>query len=251
MSASLLVLGGTGEAAALGEALAAAGYTATISLAGRVAKPAPQPLPFRIGGFGGIPGMVAYLRRRRITHVIDATHPFAARISVNAVAACAEARVPLLALTRPPWRARPGDRWETVPDIPAAAAALGGVRRRVMLAIGRMRLAKFSANPQHFYLLRTIGRPVVAPPFPDHHVVVARGPFSTEGDRSLMEMHGIELVVSKNSGGGGAYAKIAAARTLGLPVLLIDRPPLPPRRNVFRVDDAMDWIAHSAADLGV
>ena len=251
MSANLLVLGGTSEATALGKALAAASYTATISLAGRVAKPVPQPLPLRVGGFGGVLGMVDYLHQHRITHVIDATHPFAAQISTNAVAACAQAHVPLIALTRAPWQAQPGDRWQTVPDIPAAITALGGTRRRVMLAIGRMHLAEFSANPQHFYLLRMISRPVVAPPFPDHHIVVARGPFGTEGDRTLMETHRIDLVVSKNSGGTAAYAKIAAARILGLPVLLIDRPPLPPRRDVFQVGDVMDWIAHSTADLGV
>lgn len=251
MTANLLILGGTSEATALCKAVDAAGLAGTISYAGRVAQPGRQPLPQRSGGFGGSRGLAAYLREHHISHVIDATHPFAAQMSANAVAACADTGVPLVAFTRPPWAAEPGDHWRHVPDLAGAAAALNETARRVMLAVGRMHLEVFVPNPQHFYLLRLVDPPAVPPPFPDHHVVISRGPFTEEGDRALMRDHEIDLVVSKNSGGMGAYAKIAAARSLTLPVLMIDRPQQPRRRELYSVNAVMDWIAHSAADLGV
>ena len=210
-----------------------------------------QPLPQRVGGFGGAEGLAAYLRAHAITHVIDATHPFAAQMSRNAVAGCAEAGVPLLALTRPPWEAVPGDSWQEVPDIAAAAAALDRPAQTVLLAVGRMHLPDFAGNPQHRYILRLVDPPKAPPPFPDHRVIVDRGPFREAGDRQLMETEGVGLVVSKNSGGTGAYAKIAAARALKLPVIMIARPPVPPRREVHGVAETMEWIAHAGTDLGV
>lgn len=231
--------------------VAEAGLRATVSLAGRVARPVRQPLPQRVGGFGGVDGLAAYLRAEGITHVIDATHPFAAQMSRNAVAACAQTGVPLLALTRAPWQAGPGDRWTHVPDIPAAVAALERPPARVMLAIGRMHLADFAPNPQHFYLLRLVDPPQEPLPFPDHTVIVDRGPFSAEADLALLRAHRIGLVVSKNSGGTGAYAKLEAARTLSLPVLLIDRPALPSRAEAHSVAEVMRWLGHEATDLGV
>lgn len=251
MHATLLILGGTTEAAALAQAVAARGLTGTVSLAGRVARPLPQPLPTRIGGFGGVAGLVAYLQAQAITHVIDATHPFAAGMSHNACAACAAAGVPLLALTRPPWTPVAGDDWRVVPDIAAAACALDRPAMRVMLAVGRMHLAAFAANPQHRYLLRLVDPPEAPLPFRDAEVVIARGPFDESADRALMERHGIDIVVSKNSGGTGAYAKIAAARALGLPVLMIDRPRLPDRPETHEVHRVLDWIAHPGTARGV
>lgn len=224
---------------------------ATVSYAGRVARPKRQPVPRRIGGFGGADGLVRYLRAHRITHVIDATHPFAAQMSRNAIDACAEAGVPLVALCRPAWTPQQGDNWQRVPDIAGAVAALGGPPRRVMLAVGRMHLAEFAPNPQHFYLLRLVDPPSQPVPFPDHHIVVSRGPFSEAGDRALMERHRIDVVVSKNSGGRGACAKIAAARTLHLPVIMIDRPQIGARAEVADVAGALDWLDHAGTDLGV
>lgn len=231
--------------------LHAEGINGVVSLAGRVENPRPQPLEQRIGGFGGVAGLVAYLRAHRVTHLVDATHPFAARMSAHAVEACAQAGIPLVALTRVPWTEQPGDRWRRVPDIAGAVAALDGPPHRVMLAVGRMHLGAFAVNPGHFYLLRLVDPPAAPPPFPDHHVVVSRGPFTFEGDRALMEGHGIDLVVSKNAGGTAAYAKIAAARALGLPVLMIERPRLPRRLEVTSVEAVLRWLAHTAADLGV
>lgn len=251
MRINLLILGGTTEATALCQSLSAAGIDGTVSFAGRVKRPVRQPLPQRVGGFGGAQGLARYLADQAISHVIDATHPFAAHMSGNAVAACAAADVPLIALTRPAWDAGAGDDWTHVADIDGAVAALDRPALRVMLAVGRMHLAEFAPNPQHFYLLRLIDRPDAPPPFADCEIVEDRGPFSISGDLALMRAHRIELVVSKNSGGTGAYAKIAAARQLGLPVVMIDRPALPARREACSVDEVLAWLAHTSTDRGV
>ena len=243
-----LLLGGTTEASALAALLAGAGIRAQLSLAGRTKAPAPQPLPTRIGGFGGAEGLARYLRDRRITHVIDATHPFAAQMSRNAAQACAALNLPLLALSRAPWQPQAGDRWQRMPDIAGAVAALDRPAARVFLAVGRMHLEAFAAQPQHHYLLRLIDAPE-AVPLPHSECVVARGPFTLEGDLALMRAHGTELVVAKNAGGPGAVAKIAAARQLGLPVLMIDRPTLPDRAETHDPRAVMRWLGH--ADLGV
>ncbi|MFD1950384.1 cobalt-precorrin-6A reductase [Sphingomonas arantia] len=247
---NILILGGTSEASALAGAVAAAGLRATLSYAGRTAHPRAQPVAVRVAGFGGVAGLADYLRAEAVTHLIDATHPFAARMSANAVAACAETGVPLVALTRPAWVPVAGDRWTRVADIDAAVAALDGAARRVMLALGRMHVGAFAARPQHRYLLRFVDRPQVAPALPLHDLVVDRGPFTEAGDTALMRAHGTELVVCKNAGGDGASAKLAAARALGVPVVMIDRPWLPPRVAVESVAEVLDWLGH-AADRGV
>ncbi|SDI12231.1 precorrin-6A reductase [Alloyangia pacifica] len=245
------MLGGTLEATRLCRALAGAGLRGTVSMAGRVARPADQALPLRIGGFGGAEGLATYLRAQRITHVIDATHPFAAQMSANAVAACRAVDVPLIALTRAPWGETADDHWTRVPGMAGAVAALGGAPRRVMLAVGRMHLPDFAVQPQHFYLLRLVDPPEARLDFPDHHVVVDRGPFGLEGDLALLRDHAIDLVVSKNSGGTGAFAKIAAARELGLPVIMIDRPSIPARHETHEVEEVLRWLDHAGTDLGV
>lgn len=251
MQPNLLILGGTTEATAFANAAAEAGVQGVVSFAGRVARPKRQPLPQRVGGFGGVAGLIDYLRDKKITHVVDATHPFAAQMSSNAVAACAEAAVPLIALVRAPWTAQAGDDWTHVPDIAGAVGALDRPATRVMLAVGRMHLQEFAPNPQHFYLLRLVDPPETAPPFPDHHVLVSRGPFTGADDQALMEEHRIDLVVSKNAGGMGAYAKIEAARALSLPVIMIDRPVIPARTEAYSVTEVMDWIGHAGTERGV
>ncbi|WP_299724293.1 cobalt-precorrin-6A reductase [uncultured Tateyamaria sp.] len=250
MTPNLLILAGTTEATALGAAVAEAGLRGVVSFAGRVERPKRQPLPQRIGGFGGVDGLREYLRHNAVTHVVDATHPFAAQMSRNAALACAAENVPLIALTRAPWVAQVGDQWTHVPDIAGAVAALDRPALRVMLAVGRMHLAEFAPNPQHFYLLRLVDPPQTPPPFPDHHVLVSRGPFTSADDRALMQDHAIDLVVSKNAGGTGAYAKIEAARDLGLPVIMIDRPAIAARAEAFSVAEVMAWLSHDA-DRGV
>jgi precorrin-6A/cobalt-precorrin-6A reductase len=245
-----LILGGTTEASALARAVSEAGIKAVFSYAGRVAQVAEQPVPVRVGGFGGTSGLITYLRESAISHVVDATHPFAAGMSQNAVVACEELDIPLIALTRAPWQASDGDTWHHVNDIEAAVDALDGPSQRVFLAIGRQTLAAFTRQPQHHYLLRFVDAPEAPPPLPRHTVVVARGPFSETGDRSLLEAEGITTVVSKNAGGDAASAKLFAARALGLPVIMIDRPALPSRRQTHSVDEVLRWV-HDGTERGV
>ena len=220
------------------------------SYAGRTAAPTAQPLPTRVGGFGGVAGLAAYLAHDRITHVIDATHPFAAGMSRNAVAACAQTHTPLLGFERPAWAPRPGDRWHAVPDIATAVAALPDAPTRVFLAIGRQHLAAFAAKPQHRYLVRLVDVPDAPLPLLHTDVIVARGPFTLTSDLALLEAHHITYVVAKNSGGDGARAKLDAARVRHLPVILIARPHPPERETVNTVEAALHWLSHSAR-LGV
>ncbi len=228
----------------MAKAVADRGIAANYSYAGRVDNPRPQPLPVRVGGFGGAEGLARYIRDHGVSHVVDATHPFAAQMSRNAVQACDETGIPLAALTRPAWTPQNGDCWTHVADIAAAVDALSGASQRVFLAVGRMHLGDFAAQPQHHYLLRLVDKPESLP-LPDCDVVVSRGPFTVEDDRALMAQHGTELVVSKNAGGTGARAKLDAARALGLPVLMIDRPVLPQRTELSNVADVLDWLGHS------
>lgn len=225
----------------MAQAIAQAGLAGVYSYAGRTGAPMGQPIHMRVGGFGGVEGLCAYLAAEGITHVIDATHPFAAQMSRNAVLACAATGTPLIALERAPWTPGEGDHWTQVPDIPGAVAALAGPPRRVFLAIGRQHIDAFAARPQHHYLLRLVDEPDGPLPFPAE-VVVARGPFDVAGDTALMQSHGTELIVAKNAGGKGAVAKIAAARALGLPVVMIDRPVMPPRRVAHGVAAVMAWL---------
>lgn len=234
----------------LATALAGRGVRATLSYAGRTERPAPQPLPVRIGGFGGVDGLVAHLRARRVTHLIDATHPFAATMAANAVAAADIAGVAHIKLVRPPWQAGPADDWRPVPDLAGAIDALAGPALGVMLALGRMHVDAFAVRPQHRYLLRFVDPPRTPPRLPRHSVVVDRGPFDAAGDIALMRDHAIDLVVCKNAGGGGAQAKLVAARTLGLPVVMIDRPRIAPCRTASSTATVLGWLDHGA-DRGV
>lgn len=244
------MLGGTTEASDLAKALADQGVPAIFSYAGRTDAPKVQPLPARIGGFGGVSGLVEYLRTEAITHIVDATHPFAAQMSRHAVEAAAETGLPLLALGRDPWRATAEDRWTLVPDIAAAVDALPQDLARVFLAIGRQHLEDFAASPQHHYILRLVDPPLGLLPLPICTPIIARGPFTLEGDLALMREHRVSHVVAKNAGGIGARAKLDAARALGLPVIMIDRPPVPDRPRVETVAEVLRWLSHPA-NLGV
>jgi precorrin-6A/cobalt-precorrin-6A reductase len=246
----ILLLGGTTEASALARRLAAEGMDAVFSYAGRTDNPIAQPLPTRIGGFGGVAGLTHYLRTERITHVIDATHPFAAGMSRNATAASAEANIPLCALERAAWQAGDGDDWTHVADINAAVAALPEEPAHVFLAIGRQNLAPFAAKPWHQYLLRLVDTPTGPLPLPGAEYIVARGPFAVADDLRLLRSRRVNLIVAKNSGGSGARAKLDAARDLHLPVILIDRPTIPDRLVRHDVAGIMAWLGHDT-DLGV
>ncbi len=239
----ILLLGGTTEASALATALAARGERAVLSYAGRTEAPRAQAIPTRVGGFGGVAGLADHMRREGVTHLVDATHPFAAQISANAIAAAELAGVPLLALTRPEWVEGPGDRWTRVGDTGEAVTALGTEPTRVFLALGRQTIGDFMHAAQHFYLLRFVDA-AAPPPLPHHHLVVDRGPFTCEGELALLREHRIAVVVAKNAGGSGARAKLDAAREIGLPVVMIDRPFIPPRPQVGSVAAVLDWLDH-------
>ncbi|MFD2741415.1 cobalt-precorrin-6A reductase [Sulfitobacter aestuarii] len=242
----ILLLGGTTEASAMARRLAAAGTDAVFSYAGRTNAPVAQPLPTRIGGFGGVAGLCDYLRSEAISHVIDATHPFAAGMSRNAYAACAATGTGLVRLERPAWVAQAGDDWISVAEMSALPAALPDIASRVFLAIGKQQIALFAAKPQHHYLLRLVDAPEAPLPLPDADVVLARGPFSEAGDLALLEKHRITHVVAKNAGGSGARAKLDAARALGLPVIMAERPALPGGNVAGDPDAVMRWLAHPA-----
>ena len=243
-------MGGTTEASRLAQALADAQVDAIFSYAGRTESPLPQPLPVRVGGFGGVDGLRAWLLQNQITHVVDATHPFAAQMSRNAVAACAATDIPLLALERPAWQVQVGDRWQHVPDMESAAQALPTVASRVFLAIGRLHVEPFLVHAQHWFLLRLVDASL-ALPAGRGHIVLARGPFTEAADTALLQQHRITHVVAKNSGGGGAEAKLSAARALGLPVILIDRPAIARRPTVARVDEVLRWVGVHHGSTGV
>ncbi len=239
----ILILGGTAEAAGLARALAEDARVATItSLAGRTRTPAAVPGEVLVGGFGGPVALVDYLGREGIGLVVDATHPFAARISRNAAQACDAAGVPRLLLARPPWSPQPGDNWLPAAGAGAAAAALPGLGRRAFLAIGRQELAAFAGLTERWFLVRLVEQPETPPPLADYHLVLGRGPFAVAQEIELLRQHRIEVVVSKNSGGTGAGAKIAAARELELPVVMIERPPAPASETAESVEAARACI---------
>ena len=238
-----LILGGTTEATALAKRLAGhPGIDARVSLAGRTKNPVLPPLPTRIGGVGGGEGVAGYLRAEGIGAVIDATHPFAAQISANAAAACALAGVPLRVLTRPAWVAGPGDRWVGVPDMAAAALALRDLGDTVFLTIGRQEVAAFEATPDKRYLIRAVDPPEPLPALPRMSLILDRGPFTVEGELALMRGQGVEAIVSKNSGGRATDAKLEAARALGLPVVMVERPAGNGVAELHGVDAAVGWL---------
>lgn len=226
MTHRILILGGTTEARQLAGKLAARA-SVTLSLAGRTESPVPQGVPVRSGGFGGADGLAAYLRKEHIDLLIDATHPYAAQISANAAQASQISGVPIFALRRPGWEPVDDDRWTEVNTVSDAVQALGSAPRRVFLALGRQEVAVFEAAPQHHYLIRSVDpvEPTLA--VPDAVYLLARGPFRESNERALLEKHRIDVVVSKNSGGAATYGKIAAARALGIDVVMVRRPALP------------------------
>ncbi|QAY97235.1 cobalt-precorrin-6A reductase [Methylovirgula ligni] len=221
----VLILGGTTQASALAARLAGdARYDAILSLAGRTQNPLLPEISHRIGGFGGVAGLTNYLRTEKIDVLIDATHPFAEQISAHAAAAARETGTPLAVFTRRAWTPGAGDRWREFPDAASAARSIGATPRRVFLTIGRLQLGAFVAAPQHDYLIRTIDPPEPPPALPHYKLLLARGPFGLEDEVKLMREAGIEILVTKNSGGEATRAKLDAARALGIEVFMIGRP---------------------------
>jgi precorrin-6A/cobalt-precorrin-6A reductase len=251
----VLILGGTTEARNLAARLAKrADLEVVLSLAGRTISPAPLPLPVRRGGFGGAAGLAHYLIEQRIGAMVDATHPYAKIMSANADAAARTSGIAFVALRRPPWLPVSGDRWDEAANVGEAVRKLGDRPRRVFVAIGRNELAPFVDAPEHYYLIRSVDP--VDPPLPLPHAayVRGRGPFSEANDRALLLDHAIDIVVAKNSGGAASYGKIGAARALGIPVIMLRRPPAADALAVGTVEEVIAWLDHaltSAAARGV
>jgi precorrin-6A/cobalt-precorrin-6A reductase len=243
----VLILGGTSEAVQLAEACAEVpDLEITTSLAGRTRTPCAPPGALRIGGFGGADGLERYLRAQGIDRLVDATHPFALQIGRNAVQACRAAGVPRLRLLRPPWQRQPGDRWIEVESLAEAARWLPP-RARVFLSVGRSDLGAF-AGLEQWFLVRTIepAEPCLA----NARWLAERGPFRLEDEAALLREHEVDVLVTKASGGEATYAKLAAARQLGLKVIMVRRPPPPEGPMVESVAAALAWLAHRPADPG-
>jgi len=242
----LLILGGSAEAATLAQAAVerfGKSLRVVTSLAGRTAAPKKLAGEMRVGGFGGAPGLAAYLQAEDVRLVIDALHPFATTMARHAVEACAESSVPRLALRRAPWVRQASDDWIEVPDASAAAQALidRGVTR-AFLASGLKDMAAFDGLPNIWFLVRLVDPQTDPLPLERHGLIFARGPFDAAQDELLLKRHGIEAVVSKNSGGKASVAKIVAARALKIPVMMIAQPAPPPGETIAAVPAAIAWI---------
>lgn len=239
----ILILVGTGEGRKLAhQASQRPDLEAIASLAGRTRHPDIPIENTRVGGFGGVGGLREYLRGQQIAAVVDATHPFAAQISQNAAQAAQEAGIPHLRLTRPPWSPQPGDRWLEVSSYAEAAQLVPEVGRRVFLTIGRQELARFAQVPRVWFLMRMIDPPAAECPRPPGEILLARGPFSLDEERLVLRQHRIDAIVSKNSGGDATYAKIAAARDLQIPIIMVQRPAMPTGDCVSEIADVFDWL---------
>ncbi|EIC21212.1 cobalt-precorrin-6A reductase [Thiorhodovibrio frisius] len=240
----ILILGGVTEGYILAEELASREpFHPISSLAGRTQHPRPPVGETRIGGFGGVEGLHAFLLERAIDAVVDATHPFADTMGQHAALACDQAKVPLLRLERPAWMPQPGDCWHPVADWEQAVAFLQiQGARRVLLALGARELAPFSTLFDTWFLLRTVTQPDPMPPFTAAELLVARGPFTLEQELELLRRHEIDTIVCRNSGGEGAAAKLAAARELGIAVIMRERPQRPSLPSVATVAGALDWL---------
>ena len=245
----ILILGGTHEAFQLAEQMAAQGGIDFISsLAGRTREPRMPAGQVRIGGFGGAEGLARYLRDERITHLVNATHPFAAQISTNAVAAAETAGIPLMRLLRPAWTARHDDRWVAARHAAEAAELCRREGGRIFLTLGSGELDAFAAIRNAHFLVRMVDAPEQLP-LSDYRVLAARGPFSLQDELRLLAEHHIGLIVAKNSGGEATYPKIEAARRTGLPIIMIERPAIaldPRSPAVAKVEDVLAWITQQA-----
>jgi precorrin-6A/cobalt-precorrin-6A reductase len=246
---ALLILGGTTEARELAATLEGRHDLRVItSLAGRVADRPSLPGEIRIGGFGGPERLAEWLTANEIRVVVDATHPFAERISRGTADACAATGTPLIALRRPGWTAGPGDDWRPAADLADAAGQVTGLGERVLLATGRQGVAAFAGVAGAWFLIRAIEAPTG--PLPPHHrLLLARGPYTLSGERRLLDEHAIDLVVTKDSGGDATRAKLDAARERGIPVLMVCQPPLPVGQGIETVDTLAD--AATAVDASV
>ncbi|GBR16486.1 cobalt-precorrin-6A reductase [Gluconobacter frateurii] len=251
----VLILGGTTQASQLAQQLGShEGYETVFSLAGVTKNPVLPNTSVRIGGFGGVDGLRDFLRVQNIEAVVDATHPFAAQMSRHAAMACASSGVPVLRIDRPAWTEGAGDRWTHVSSIEDAAAALGDSPRTVFLTTGRKDLGPFQRASQHHYILRSIDAPEPSSLPRKVTLLLARPPFTVASEMALMKDHAVTVLVTKNAGAEATAAKLVAAKMLGLPVIMIDRPVLPPVKTVSTIESAIAWLCerrHAGTDRDV
>ena len=245
---TVLILGGTSEAYDLAEKLVlevgGQGFRILTSLRGSTQKPRLPRGNHRIGGFGGIDGLENFLREEEISHVIDATHPFAEQISRNAVHACRSSQLPLIRLERPSWEPESGDNWVLKPDLKSAAEWLIDHPQRVLLTTGHRDLNVFRDAHASFFLIRTIEPVSFLEGFPNAENLIARGPFSKDEEIALMRSWKISLLLCKNSGGEASFAKLLAARELSIPVLMMKRPEIPEVSQTESIDEVVKWLAN-------
>lgn len=237
----VLVLAGTTEATRLAHLLVDDGLEVISSFAGMTTDPLSRPGRVRTGGFGGVDGLRRYLGEEAIDLLIDATHPFAARMPHHAAAAAGSIGVPLVRILRPPWTPQPGDRWVTVATLPHAAVTVDELDARVvLLTVGRRELHHFTRARRARFVVRSIHPPDQLPPRTT--VILDRGPFELPAERDLILRHGVDALVAKNAGGTATRAKLDAARELGLPVIMIERPAQPSVPHVQTVEAARRWV---------
>lgn len=246
MTATILILGGTGEARALAAALNPE-FRVITSLAGATRTPRRIAGAVRTGGFGGAGGLAAYLRDNAVDCLVDATHPYAARMGHNAAAAAEMAGVPLLRLERPPWTSQPGDDWTEFPDLQSLATALPDMGKTVLITLGGADLHAFSGITGLQMIIRAIDPPDPMPVVGEFDLILSGGPFDFESEVALLNERKIDLVVSRNAGGDATYAKIAAARHLSVPVAMLARPDRPAAPSVATVDEAVRRIGAALA----
>ncbi|MEM7726589.1 MAG: cobalt-precorrin-6A reductase [Cyanobacteria bacterium P01_A01_bin.45] len=240
---TLLILGGTGEASKLAiQAINIPNLNVELSVAGSTSGAGNQPGVTRVGGFGGVSGLIEYLRDRSIDILVDATHPFAAQISTHGYIAAKELDIPRLMLIRPSWKKLPSDNWVEVNNIQEAVNILGEKSQRVFLTVGRKQLPHFSQLPNIWFLMRLIEPPQNNHIIPRGLMIFEKGSFNLNNELQLLSKYQIDTVVSKNSGGDATYPKIAAARSLGVKVVMINRPPLPTGEKVTTIQEVIQWL---------
>jgi precorrin-6A/cobalt-precorrin-6A reductase len=248
---TVLILGGTHEAHQLAEELILQPWLPNLrlltSLAGSTRTPRRPPGEVRVGGFGGAEGLAKFLHTEAVAACVDATHPYAAQISGHAVEAAQRTQTPLLRWERPPWEPALADRWVDVADLDSASRWISGHPHRVLLTTGLRNLEAFQACLQSWFLVRTIEPPQLDRPWPQARFLQARGPFTLDAEVSLMQQHRISLLVTKNSGGSMTQAKLEAARQLNLPVLMVQRPRIPPALTVSGRSAVVDWLRSQLA----
>lgn len=239
----VLILGGTGDARELAAKVAnITGIQAIASLAGATREPVTPVGNVRVGGFGGVAGLVNYLREMQIDVLIDATHPFANQISENAAQAAQEVGISRLLLNRPPWEKLPGDNWLEVNNNIDAAVALENQAQRVFLTIGRQEISTFAHLQNIWFLMRMIDPPKADSIIPNGVILYDKGPFSLDNERDILKQYSLDTIVSKNSGGNATYSKIIAARELGIKVIMLKRPSVPAGEQVTDVESAVMWL---------